>query len=234
RLPAPGAIGCGAILGALTWPVVALLLDASIRRIPADALDSARLHLSTPRMLRAVVWPHVRPALGAGALLVFLLAASEFTVPALFVVPTISMTIYEEISAFRSASAASAALPLLALALALAWALRRAPMIPPSRPARPFLAGAPLGGFRAAAAIVWLGTAIVPALIFARRSGSFFSALSMNLDAIGWSAAVAGATARLLVAWAALTTRRSRLEPFWLATLVLPGVVAGFGAKALA
>jgi iron(III) transport system permease protein len=230
----PGAAGCAVILGALYWPVVALLLQASLRRLPADALDAAAIQLPLGRTLRIVIWPHVRPALGAAALLVFLLAASEFTVPALFVVPTISMTIYEEISAFRSASAASAALPLLALAVALAWTLRRLPMIPPSRPSRPFLSGAPLASLRAVAALVWLSTAIVPAAIFARRSGSFFNALSMNLDAIAWSAAVAGAAALLLVAWASLSTRRSRLEPFWIATLVLPGVVAGFGAKALA
>jgi len=234
RLPVPHAFGCAAILGAIYWPVVALLLEASLRRIPADALDAAALQLSRWRTFRVVVWPHVRPALGAAGLLVFVLAASEFTVPALFVVPTISMTIYEEMSAFRTASAASAALPLLALAVALAWALRRAPMIPPSKPSRPFLGGAPLAGLRAVAGLVWLATAIAPALIFGLRAGSFGKVLSMNLDAIGWSVALAGAAALGLVAWASMSPRRSRLEPFWLATLALPGVVAGLGALAVA
>jgi ABC-type Fe3+ transport system permease subunit len=54
---------------------------ASLRRIPADALDAAALQLTPARTARVVVWPHVRPALGAAALLVFLLAASEFTFP---------------------------------------------------------------------------------------------------------------------------------------------------------
>jgi iron(III) transport system permease protein len=234
RLPVPHALGCAAILGAIYWPVIALFLEASLRRLPGDALDAAALELSVARALRVVVWPHVRPALGAAALLVFLLAASEFTVPALFVVPTISMTIYEEMSAFRTASAASAALPLLALALGLSWALRRTPMIAPSRPARPFLGGAPLAGLRGVSAAVWLATAIAPALIFALRAGSFGKVVSMNLDAIGWSVILAAAAALLLVAWAWSSPRRSRLEPLWLATLALPGVVAGLGALQIA
>jgi iron(III) transport system permease protein len=234
RLPAPGAPGCAAILGSLYWPVVALLLEASLRRIPADALDAAAIQLTLARTMRVVVWPHVRAPLGAAALLVFLLAASEFTVPALFVVPTISMTVYEEMSAFRTASAASAALPLIALAGLLAWAMRRMEMIPPSRAARPFLSGTPLAAVRGVAAAAWLATAVAPAAIFAVRAGSFFPTLSMNLDAVAWSAGIAAATALLLVAWSLLSTRRSRLEPLWLATLALPGVVAGLGALELA
>ena len=107
-------------------------------------------------------------------------------------------------------------------------------MIPPSRPARPFLSGAPLAGLRAAAGVVWLATAIAPALIFAFRAASFGKVLSMNLDAIGWSVLLAGAAALGLVAWASTSPRRSRLEPLWLATLALPGVVAGLGALQIA
>jgi len=233
-LPVPRAPGCAVILGSLYWPVVALLLEASLRRLPAEALDAAALQLPPGRILRAVVWPHARPALLAGALLVFLLAASEFSVPALFVVPTISMTIYEELSAFRVATAAAASLPLIALAAGLAWALRRAPSIPSSKPPRPFLAGAPLAVARAIAVVAWAGTAVLPALLFARRSGSILATLSMNAEAILWSAVLAGTTALLLIAWSSLSTRRSRLEPLWLATLVLPGVVAGLGALKIA
>lgn len=233
-LPSPGPFGCAAILGAITWPVVALLLEASLRRIPSDALDAAAVQLSPERTARVVVWPHVRSALGTAALLVFLLAASEFTVPALFVVPTLSMTVYEQLSAFRVASAASAAFPLIALAAGLAWALRRAEILPPARVARPFLSGAALGAVRAGAAVVWIATAIAPAAIFAARAGSFFRTLSMNLDAVAWSAGIAAITGLLLVLWASMSTRRSRLEPLWLATLALPGVVAGLGAAQLA
>ena len=111
-LPAPDSgAGCGLLLGAITWPVVALLLEASLRRLPQGAMDAARLHLSPVRMLLTVVWPHARPSLAAGAALVVLLAASEFTVPATFAASTIATVIYEEMSAFRFASAASISAP---------------------------------------------------------------------------------------------------------------------------
>ncbi|HLY12029.1 MAG TPA: hypothetical protein VKW04_22195 [Planctomycetota bacterium] len=235
RLPAPGAPGCALILGCLYWPVVALLLEASLRRLPADAIDAASLQWSTRRLLGMVVWRHVRPALLGAALLVFLLAASEFTVPALFVVPTVSMTVYEEISAFRTRSAAAAALPLVALAVALAWMLRRAPVLPASSPVRPFLQGPLLAAARALAGVAWAATALLPAVLFGWRAGSFFRNAAMNLEPIGWSLIYAGATALILITWSSLGgPRRSRLEPLWLATLVLPGVIAGLGALKIA
>jgi ABC-type Fe3+ transport system permease subunit len=235
RLPAPGASGCALLLGGLYWPVVALGLDASLRRLPADAIDAASLQLSGPRLLRRVVWPHVRPALAGAALLVFLLAASEFTVPALFVVPTVSMTVYEEMSAFRTRSAAAAALPLIVLALGLAWMLRRAPSLPSSSPARPFLAGPLLAAARGTAGLVWTASSFLPAALFALRAGSFFENTRTNLEPIGWGLLYAGAAALLLVAWSSLAgPRRSALEPLWLSTLLLPGVVAGLGALKVA
>jgi len=234
-LPVPGAPGCALILGSLFWPVVALLLDASLRRLPADAMDAASLLLTPRQAMRNILWPHVRPALLSAALLVFLLAASEFTVPALFVIPTVSMTVYEEMSAFRSASAAAAALPLIALAIGLAWMLRRAPALPSASPVRPFLGRPLLVASWFIAGVAWIATALLPALLFSLRAASFFKNAAMNLDTIGWSLLVAGATAVLLVAWSSLAgPGHSRLEPLWLATLVLPGVVAGLGALKIA
>jgi ABC-type Fe3+ transport system permease subunit len=228
-LPVPGATGCGVLLGALYWPVVALLLDAALRRLPADQLDAAALQLPPGRILRLVLWPQVRPALLVAILLVFLLAASEFTVPALFVVPTISMTIYEEMSAFRIATAASASLPLLAMGIGLAFLLRRAPSYPTSKPPRPFLSGIPLAGVRGLAVLAWTATVALPTLLFLRRSGAILPTLALNAEAVGWSFFIAGTTALLLLAWASTSPARSRLEPLWLATLVLPSIVAGQG-----
>ena len=233
RLPVPGPIGCGVILGTLYWPIIALLLEAALRRLPADALDAASLQLTPAQTLRRIVWPQIRPAIGTGALLVFLLAASEFTVPSLFVVPTISMTIYEEISAFRIASAAAAAIPLIAFAAALSWRLSRQPLLPPKAEARPLLSGPARIAVRAVAAVVWTATAIAPAAVFAMRAGSFGRVMSLHLDSVGWSLLGAGSAALLLVAWASASGGRSRLEPLWLATLALPGVVAGLGALSL-
>jgi ABC-type Fe3+ transport system permease subunit len=191
--------------------------------------------MSGPRLLRTIVWPHVRPTLAGAALLVFLLAASEFTVPALFVVPTVSMTVYEEMSAFRTMSAAAASLPLIALALALAWMLRRAPALPSSSPARPFLGGPLLAVARGVAGLAWAATSLLPAVLFALRARSFLRNTASNLEPIGWGLLYAGAAAVLLVAWSSLAgPRRSALEPVWLSTLLLPGVVAGLGTLKVA
>ena len=235
RLPVPGAPGCAVILGSLSWPVVALLFEASLRRLPAGAIEAASLQMSPGLLVRTIVWPHARPALLGASLLVFLLAASEFTVPALFVVPTVSMTVYEEISAFRTRSAAAAALPLLALVAGLSWALGRLPALPSSAPVRPFLRGPALAAARLVAGLAWAATALLPAGLFGLRAGSFLKQTAMTLEPIGWSLLYSGLAAGLLVAWSSTAgSRRSRLEPAWLATLVLPGVVAGLGTLKIA
>ncbi len=235
RLPTPGAAACGLMLAAGAWPVVALLVAASLARIPRAQIDAAEL--AGGRVVRTVAWPHARPAALAGALVVFLLGASEFSVPATFAVPTVSSVIYEKMSAFEFAAALSAALPLVALAGALAFVLRRVPAVPQSAPSRPFLSGAPLHAARAIAAVAWLATAALPAVVFARTVGSvgrFAQVVSIHAESLAWSACVAGAAAGLLVAWASLSPTRSRLEPLWLAALVLPGVVPALGALTLA
>ncbi len=236
RLPAPGFAGCAVILASTAWPVVALLVQASLTRIPRSALEAAELHLSYGKTLRAVVWPHLRPALLGGMLLVFLLAASDFTVPSTFAVMTISYVIYERVSGLHFASAASAALPLVVLAiLAAAW-VRRIPVVPASGPSRPFLRGASKASAWAVAAGAWALTAVLPFAVCLANAGSprtVWKVLAVNAEPLGWSAAVAGAAALLLVAWAALSPGRSRWEPLWMAGLVLPGIAAALGILAL-
>jgi len=73
RLPAPGPFACGAILAATLWPLPALLGWAALRRVPRAEIEAAALH-GVPAV--RVAWLHARPAVAAGALLVFLLAAS--------------------------------------------------------------------------------------------------------------------------------------------------------------
>ena len=234
RLPAPGALACGAILGAGLWPLVALLLQAALRRIPADALDAASVHLPASRGIRRVVWPHVRPSLIASTLLVAVLAASEFSVPATFAVPCVSMTIYEEVYQFRFGSALAAALPLAALILAAAILLRRVPFPDGSGEAREWIGRGALRGCGALAALAWLLTGLAPLALFAGRVGALPKTLAVHGESLFWSGLFAGSAALLLMAWSVLARGRSRLEPLWLASLVLPGVVIAFGADAIA
>jgi ABC-type Fe3+ transport system permease subunit len=235
-LPAPGPVACALILGGVTWPVVALLLQGSLARLPQSALDAASLQLSTGQTLRRVVWPHSRATIATGAALVFLLAASDFTVPATFTVPTVSTVLYERLSVFEYASAAWTALPLLVLGGAMAAALRRIPIFAQPGAPREFLKGPALVPAWMATIAAWLVSVALPICLFASNLGSpraFFKIVTVNLPSIAWSAWIAALAAILLVAWASLAPGRSRLEPVWLAALVVPGIVTALGALTL-
>ncbi len=237
RLPLPGAFGCGLLLGAGAWPVVALLVRASLASLPRSALDAAELQLGPGRTLRAVAWPHVRPAVAAGALLVFLLAASDFTVPSTFAVPAVSYEIFVRLSAFQFAGAAAAALPLAALAVVLAILVRKVSAIPSGEVSRPFLGGRPLAAAWAVSLAAWGLTALLPVGVCLATSGGpakLARTLALHADSIAWSFGTAGTAALLLVLWSALSPGRSRLEPLWLLALVLPGAAGALGVAALA
>ena len=236
-LSVPGPGSCALLLGFVLWPIVALLLHASLSRLPQGALEAAFLQLSPERMLRRVVWPHARATLAAGAALVFLLAASDFTVPATFTVPTIATVIYERLSVFEFASAAWTALPLLVMGAALAAALRRIPLFAAPGRSRPFLSGTPLRVAWGGTIAAWLVSIALPVSLFGANLGSprtFLRVVEVNLSSIAWSASVAAVATILLVAWASFAPRRSRLEPLWLAALVVPGIVTALGTLTLA
>jgi iron(III) transport system permease protein len=230
RLPSPGAAGCGAILACSLWPVVAFPVAATISRLPASELEAARLQLAPALVFRKVLWPAVRPAVLGGALLAAVLAVSDFTVPAVFVVTTLSTVIFERLSAFEFRSAAAAALPLAVLAGLAAWALSRVPLVP-----RPGL-GVRLGG-RGPALVLAVAMAALPGAVCVRALLSPAEAargLALHGGAVAWSVFVAALAAVAVVAWSAASRGRSRLEPAWLAALVLPGVVVALGVLLLA
>jgi iron(III) transport system permease protein len=226
RLPAPGPAACGLILAAVTWPVVPLLLAAALRSVPAGPLEAAALQLPPGRAFRVAVRPHARPALAAGAVLVFLLAVSDFTVPATFAVTTASTAIYTQLSQFRFGAAAATALPLAALAAGAAVLLRRLPLFPADGPSCPL----PVPRIcRLALGLGWLGVLGPAALFAAGGLRALPDALVLFGPSIAWSAGVALLVAALLVAWSASSRGRSRMEAAWLVSLVLPGTATALG-----
>ncbi|MBI4563784.1 MAG: hypothetical protein HY716_03705 [Planctomycetes bacterium] len=235
-LPIPGLFGCAVIHGAVYWPVVALAVGAALARIPRPHLDAADLQLSRTQILRLVVWPHARRPLLAAAGIVFLLSASEFTVPATFAVPTLSVVIYERLSAFQFAAAAWAGLPMILAALAFAIWVRRIPLIPKAGAARFPRTPALTAGAWVIATAAWILSFGLPVALFVNRAGTLSAVLSVWADfgvSIVWSAGVAAAVAAILVTWSSLSARRSAMEPLWLAALFLPGIVPALGLAAL-
>jgi ABC-type Fe3+ transport system permease subunit len=231
RLPWPGPAGCGAILAATHWPVVALLGWAALSRVPAAELDAAAVHgVSVLRPVQR----RIRGSVGAAALLVFLLAAAEFSVPSTFTVPTLGYVVFERLSAFDSGSAAAAAAPLAALAIATGIGLSRAPLLPQAGVPRPFLTGRALLGARLLAATAVLLTVLLPLAVFALTAGSPFRAARVHADGLLWSFGTAGVSATGLVLWSLSRGGRDPLEAGWLASLALPGIVTALGALVLA
>ncbi len=64
------------------WPVASLLLAGAIMRVDAAYLEQEPL-LRRLNLIRYLVWPVCRPALGFSALLIFVLALNNFSVPVL-------------------------------------------------------------------------------------------------------------------------------------------------------
>ena len=74
------------VLASLLWPLVALQLAPALRAARRSFADAAALAAPRSRVFWRVLLPQARRELAAGALLVFLLAASDFSVCSLLLV----------------------------------------------------------------------------------------------------------------------------------------------------
>lgn len=134
QMPAGGMTGMGPlfsvpgvalVLGLSLWPIVAFEVWPAFVRARGESYEAALLAGSPGRAFLKVALPMVRGELAAGALLVFLLAASDFTVSSLLLVRTLPIEVHDYLSIGKTASAAWAALPLVLLTAAAAILLAR-------------------------------------------------------------------------------------------------------------
>jgi iron(III) transport system permease protein len=105
------------VLGFSSYPIVMLATEASLRQVASRLEDAARLVASAPRVWLRILLPLMLPTLAASALIVFVLAISDFAVPALLrtrVYTTEVFTAFAALYDFRRA--AFVALPLIAVA----------------------------------------------------------------------------------------------------------------------
>ncbi len=118
-----GFWGTTLVLALFTYPYVYLLTSASLRGVNRSFEEAARAcgHGQRSVFVR-VVLPLVRPAIGAGALLVALYVLSDFGTVTLMRYETFNLAIYMQLTSRldRSAAAALSAV-LVALALATLW-----------------------------------------------------------------------------------------------------------------
>jgi iron(III) transport system permease protein len=153
------------VLTLFTTPYVLLPVGARLAALPPSLEESARLLGRRPAaVFRTVVLPQIRGAVGAGSLLVFLYALSDFGVVVLLRYDTLTRAIYTNRSSDRDqAVALSLLLAVLALVVvAVERSLaRRRPTVEGVRAKRSLQV--PLGRWRwpaTAAVVAWVAVAL--------------------------------------------------------------------------
>ncbi len=122
RLPSIyGFPGAWLALTLFTYPYVQLSVRAGLRGLDPSLEEAARcLGRSGPQVFREIILPHLRPAIGAGALLVALYTLSDFGAVSLLQFNAFTREIFIQYSAALDRTAAAAlALMLVALTLVI-------------------------------------------------------------------------------------------------------------------
>src|SRR5439155_12684 len=115
--------------GMLYWPIVAGFAALTLRAVPAELEEAARLEAPPWRALAVAARPGLGVALGAGGLLVFLLALADFGVPSTFDLAVYPVELFAQFSGDYDGAAAvvslatGAAAAVVAAGLALPLAL---------------------------------------------------------------------------------------------------------------
>lgn len=110
------------VLTMFTYPYVFLLTSAALRKMNRNYEDAARaLGLGTAQIFWKVNVPFMRPAIGAGAILVSLYVLSDFGAVSMLRYVTFTAAIYFQRQSFDTASAAVLSLVLILLTVAILW-----------------------------------------------------------------------------------------------------------------
>ena len=127
-MPALGGFpGAWLALTIATYPFVYLVAAAALRRLDPALDDAARgLGASPRRVFRTIVLPQLRPAVGAGALLVALYTLSDFGAVSLMRFDAFTRLVYAQYAGrLDRTPAAVLAVLLVVLALAVLWVEQR-------------------------------------------------------------------------------------------------------------
>jgi len=239
------------VLGSLLWPAAAFLGGRALEAAPAVLEEEARIWTSHGRALWAAAAPTLRPALAAAGLLVGLIAAADFGVPATFSLAVYTVDLQSEFAASREYARAWALatpywLGVLPLVL-LQWRLLEATPLAGAGGAATSLAPLPLGraqrsGGALYCALVLIVTVGVPLAGLLRSAGGpdvyprvLAEAAAPILTSIGSGAAAAvAATLLALVVAQAMESGppwraevRALVEGTALLPYALPGALVG-------
>lgn len=194
------------VLALVYYPVVMLATEAALRQIDPHLEEAGLIAAGPVRVLSRITLPLVAPAVGGAALIVFVLAISEFGVPALLRVRVYTTEVFTAFAALFDFSRATAlTLPLLVLAAgtgAIAARVLSSRVVAGHRHGNvaPIGAGpwrAPIGVVAVAAV---LAAIVLPTLVLAREAGGMAAAVRGAWPSIRISLLLAAAGATLVLA----------------------------------
>ncbi len=226
------------ILTLLTWPITLLAVLSAWRRLEPSQLESDPA-LSGGALLRWLLWPIARMAVGQAAVLTFVLALNNFTVPAILQVKVFPAEVWIKFNtSLNPLEALAVGWPLIAAPGVLLFCLWRAEINWP-RQEGPVTARAfrrQLGpGWRWFSGAVTTGTWLLSVglplaqILSAARTWTELPNLLRAVPAVIWhSFAFATVTASLCVAAGLAGWRLPVGRILWLPFLV-PGVLLGVG-----
>lgn len=235
-----------AVLTVVLYPLSMLITEAAVRGIELRLEEAASLTAAPGRVLWRITLPLVMPSVLAAALVIFVLAVSDFGVPALLRVPVFTTEIFTAFAALYDFGRATAlAVPLLLLALFVALVSVRLTgdrLVATQRG----LAGGELrtlDRWRPAAAgvmtCVALSALILPITVLAREArdvSSWAAVITGSGDAIRNSLALAGVGASVVCALAfwlgyarAKATRVAGVtaDVLFIVLFAVPGTIVG-------
>lgn len=106
-----------AVLALVYYPIAMLATEAALRQVDPRLEEAGVIAARPAHVLRRITFPLVAPAVGAAALIVFVLAISEFGVPALLRVRVYTTEVFTAFAAlFDFGRATALTLPLVAVA----------------------------------------------------------------------------------------------------------------------
>jgi iron(III) transport system permease protein len=234
------------ILALLLWPISLLLAWGALSQLEAAQLESD-LAVGGWALFRGLLLPMAWRAVGLAAMLTFVLALNNFTVPVILQVQVFPEELWVKFNTtFDTVAALRLSIPLVAAPLILLSGFRRYefswPRVQGTVPARLLRRHLGAGWWVAsavAAALVCglsVGLPIYQILAAKRTWVELAGALAAGRAAIWTSLWYAGGAASLIVGAALLAGPRARLRAVsWLAWLpfLVPGVLLGIGLIAV-
>jgi ABC-type Fe3+ transport system permease subunit/sugar lactone lactonase YvrE len=224
------------ILALMTWPVALFLVLGAWQRIERGYLECEPGLQGWP-LIRQLLWPMARPALGVAGVLIFVLALNNFAVPAILQTKVFSAEFWVSFNTALDYSAA----------LRLCWPLILAPMLLVLWLSRRGVAwpavggGVPPGLLRKQLGAAWFyGSGIISILLIILSVGlpvghlagvkgtwtELPAAWSAGKPAL-WNSFSLAATASALCVGTGLALARFRCGAFFWAPFFVPGVFVG-------